>query len=160
MLKDIGSLVNRACTLAVFAAMPLTACGGTADNSSPAQGDQAVSRPLTEQAQLLVDQGNLAQREGRYADALESFGQALEIHPDHPVPQFGTLMAAMAVGDTVLAAELREKLALTGPELLEMLGPGNSMGGMAPAAPHGPQGALPQGHPTIETPPDTLSSVT
>ena len=39
------------------------------------------------------------------------------------MPQFGTLMAAMAVGDTALVRDMRERLAVSGPELLDMLGP-------------------------------------
>jgi len=123
-----------------------------------------ASQPLSDQAQLLVNQGNTAQRDGRYTEALEFFTQALEIHPNHPVPQFGSLMAAMALGDTALARSLREKLEVTGPDLLAMLGPGGGMGGTDPNAPgasHLPDGALPPGHPTLEAAPvDTLSPET
>jgi hypothetical protein len=144
----------------VFAVLPTVGCGGNGEEGLPAQEGQAASQPLSDQAQLLVSQGNAAQREGQYTEALDFFSQALDMHPDHPVPQFGSLMAAMAVGDTALAQSLRKKLEVTGPELLGMLGPEGGMGDMAPATPgasHMPEGAMPQGHPTLETEPeDTL----
>jgi len=143
-----------------FAASPLVGCGGNGEDALPAQEVQTPSQPLSDQAQLLVNQGNTAQREGRYADALDYFSQALEMPTDHPVPQFGSLMAAIAVGDTALAQSLREKLEVTGPELLGMLGAEETMGGTAPATPgasHTPEGALPPGHPTSGgKPEDTL----
>ena len=147
MSKGFGSLARKAIVLAVLGVLPLAGCGGNADEAPPAGEAQAVSNPLTPDAQLLVDQGNAAQREGRYADALDLFNQALVIHPDHPVPQFGTLMAAMATGDAALVQDMREKLAVTGPELLEMLGPGGAMGAPMPGAGHMPPGVLPEGHP-------------
>lgn len=137
--------------LGMFAALPLMACGGGSENSPDSQEGASVgSQPLSEEAQELVSQGNAAQREGRYDEALRLFGQALELHPNHPVPQFGSLMAATAVGDTALARSMRERLATSGPELLEMLGPGGAMGGAAPGgANHLPPGAMPPGHPDI-----------
>ncbi|MFH1765997.1 MAG: tetratricopeptide repeat protein [Gemmatimonadota bacterium] len=156
----IGLSARRWVALGTVAALPLLGCGGSGEETLPAQEGQEVSQPLSDQAQLLVNQGNTAQREGRYAEALDFFGQALDIHPNHPVPQFGSLMAAMAVGDTALARSLREKLEVTGPDLLAMLGPEGGMGDTAPATPgasHLPEGAMPPDHPTVENvPPDTV----
>jgi hypothetical protein len=72
----------------------------------------------------------------------------MEIHPNHPVPQFGRLLAAEALGDTALSRTLREALATTGPELLNMLGP---EGGMGSGAGHLPPAELPEGHPPLDT---------
>ncbi len=70
-------------------------------------------------------------------------------------------MAAMAVGDTALARSLREKLEVTGPELLAMLGPeGMGDGARNPRAGHLPEGAMPPDHPTLETVPRTPSDRT
>lgn len=136
-----------------MALLPLVGCGGSNGDAPGAQSGGQVSNPLSAEAQDLVNQGNLAQREGRYEEALDLFTQALELQPDHPVPQFGSLMAATAVGDTALVRTMRENLAVTGPELLEMLGPGGAMGG----SPHDPSSTMPPGHPDIGTqPPDTL----
>ncbi|MCJ7628223.1 MAG: hypothetical protein MUO50_07520 [Longimicrobiales bacterium] len=159
-MKGFGLSARRWLALGMVAALPLLGCGGSGEESLPAQDGPVASQPLSEQAQLLVSQGNAAQREGRYAEALGFFGQALDLHPNHPVPQFGSLMAAMAVGDTALARSLREKLEVTGPDLLAMLGPEGGMGGMGPATPgagHLPQGQMPPDHPTLQTvPPDTI----
>lgn len=158
-MRGFERFTRRGLVLAAFLFTPLLGCSGGSEDTSPDQMPPRSSSALSERAQALVNDGNAAQRDGRYSDALDLFGQALEIHPDHPVPQFGSLMAAMAVGDTALAASLREKLETTGPELLEMLGPGGTMGGMQPGSPgsaHVPGGAMPPGHPQIETtPPDT-----
>jgi hypothetical protein len=130
--------------------------GPPEDNESPsAPGAQ----PLTDEAQALVNQGNMALRDDRYQEALTHFQQAMELHPDHPVPQFGGLMAAMALGDSTLTASLREKLTVTGPELLDMLGPEGTMGGGMPGAGHMPTGdmpptGMPPGHPQIQVEPD------
>jgi hypothetical protein len=141
----------------ILAALSFAGCGGTSEEGIPSQGTSPASEPLSEQAQFLVSEGNAAQRAGRYEEALDFFGQALEMHPNHPVPQFGSLMAAMAVGDTALARSLREKLAVTGPDLLEMLGPGGGMAPTDPGASHLPGGGMPPGHPAVEAPPtDTL----
>jgi len=156
-LKGFGISTKKWVVFGVFAALPLVGCGGSGEEAPPAQEGPAASQPLSDQAQLLVDQGNSAHREGRYTEALDFFSQAMDMHPNHPVPQFGSLLAATALGDTTLAQVLREKLAVTGPELLGMLGPGESMGGMAPTAPgasHLPEGALPPGHPTSEGEPE------
>jgi tetratricopeptide (TPR) repeat protein len=135
--------------------LALPACSGDAGDSSPAQGGQAGAQVLSDEAQALVAQGNEAQRSGRYQEALEDFSKALEMYPNHPVPQFGTLMAATAVGDTALARSMREKLEETGPELLEMLGPGGAMG---QGGAHVPGGGMPPGHPNVETAPDDTVS--
>ena len=164
MLKGFGMSAKGLVLLGTLAALPMVGCGGSGEDTPPAQEGPAASQPLSDQAQLLVNQGNTAQREGRYPEALGYFGQALEMHPNHPVPQFGSLMAAMAVGDTALAQSLREKLEVTGPELLAMLGTGGGMGGTAPATPgagHTPEGGLPQGHPGLEEERlDTLRPIT
>ena len=163
MLKGFEVSAKVCLMFGVFSVLPLAGCGGTSEEAPPGQEVQVVSQPLSEGAQILVDQGNTAQREGRYTEALDFFGQALEMHPNHPVPQFGSLLAATAVGDTTLAKALREKLAVTGPELLGMLGPEGGMGGMTPAPPgaaHMPPGTLPLDQPSIEAvPPDTLRSI-
>jgi hypothetical protein len=138
----------------------MAGCGADNEEVAPAQGGQTSAQPLSDQAQLLVDQGNNAQRAGRYSDALSHFSQAMEIHPDHAVPQFGSLMAAMAMGDTALVSSLRKKLEITGPELLEMLGPGAGMGGTVPDMPDGgqlPENAMPPGHPSIQDLPTDTS---
>lgn len=162
--------------LLVPAAAVLTACGGEDGQegegaSSPAGQDvPAAAQPMSEEAQSFVDQGNEAQREGRYEEALGLYREGMEADPEHPVPQFGALMASMALGDTALADSLRVRLARTSPDLLDMLNPDGSMGaGMGDphtgaGAPGGMQnpmptmppragsGELPPGHPPI---PDT-----
>jgi hypothetical protein len=144
--------------MVVAGTLPIVACGQGSGDSQPGQEAGGGSQPLSEEAQLLVNQGNVAQRGGQYQEALGYFTQALEMYPEHPVPQFGTLMAAMAVGDSALVQEMRGKLATSGPELLDMLGPGSTMGGSMPGAGHVPPGALPEGHPVIEVPgTDTLT---
>ncbi|NNM05870.1 MAG: tetratricopeptide repeat protein [Gemmatimonadetes bacterium] len=161
-MTGYGLLFSRVTVVILLTALPFVGCGRSDNEGGPAEENQAGSLPLTEEAQLLVDQGNAAQREGRYSDALEAFGGAMEIHPNHPVPQFGSLMAAMALGDTALVESLKVKLQTTGPELLEMLGPSGAMGGTAPGMPgagHTPQGSMPPGHPSIQEPPvDTTGS--
>lgn len=158
MLKGFRLSASRLVPFVTVATLLVVGCGGNSEDAPPDQESPTASQPLSDQAQLLVDQGNAAQREGRYTDALGSFSQALDIHPDHAVPQFGSLLAAMALGDTALAQSLREKLEFSGPELLEMLGPAGGMGATAPGASHMPDGgALPEDHPTLEEEPaDTL----
>lgn len=102
--------------------------------------------------QALVDRGNAAHRAGNYTEALETYEEAMELDPEHPIPQFGALMAAMAAGDTALAESLSTKLETSAPELLGMLKSNGSMGGM-PADPHaGGQGAMPGGMPPMGDP--------
>ena len=138
-MKGFGSQAGRWALIGALTALPLLACGGQdGDAATTQEGQAAPSQPLTAEAQALVAQGNEAQRDGRYTEALDLFEKAMEIHPNHPVPQFGSLLAAMALGDTVLAASLREKLAVTGPELLAMVSPGSGMGSMAPGTEHIP----------------------
>lgn len=123
----------------------LAACGGK-DKEGNSMGGEALSpgaQPLAEDVQALVNQGNEAHRGGRYADALGFYRQAMEGAPGHPVPQFGALMAALALGDSVLADSLRAQLRGTAPELLDMLHPDGSMG---------PRTSLPPGHPPVEKP--------
>jgi hypothetical protein len=124
---------------------------------------------MSPEVQNLVNQGNEAQRAGEYEAALGFYRQAMEIAADHPVPQFGALMAAMALGEDALADSLAERLAVSAPDLLAMLNPDGSMGGM-PQNPHAggmpgmtpPPGTsgevqgLPPGHPTLyEVTPDS-----
>jgi hypothetical protein len=126
---------------------------------------------MSAEVQELVNQGNEAQRAGDYAAALGFYREAMELAADHPVPQFGALMAAMALGERALVDSLTLKLEATSPELLAMLSPDGSMGGGMPAAPHAggmpgmppPEGApgqiegLPAGHPVLyEVTPDTV----
>ena len=161
VITRVRPSARRWTALFALSAFSLLGCAGEEGGDPPAQEGQGGSQPLSAEAQSLVDQGNTAQRSGRHAEALELFGQALEIHPDHPVPQFGTLMAATSLGDTALARTMREKLAVSDPRLLAMFGEGGAMGG-APHSPSGgetpPQGGLPPGHPMIDVPPadDTL----
>jgi len=157
------TLARRFVALFAMTLLPLalSSCGGEGGDSGPSQSDETGAQPLSAEAQALVAQGNEAQRSGRYEAALEHFSAAMEIHPDHAVPQFGALMAAMAVGDSVLAQSLREKLAVTGPELLEMLGPGGAMGSGGMGGVHTPPGEMPPGHPAVEPGPgDTVSTPT
>jgi len=133
---------------------------------------------MSAEVQDLVNQGNEAQRAGEYQVALGFYRQGMELAPDHPVPQFGALMAAMALGETALADTLSRKLETTSPELLAMLNPDGSMGGGMPPNPHGagmpgmnppPETSgqvegLPPGHPALyevvsdSTPPDTTGT--
>lgn len=150
-------------------------CGGTQDSA-----DQdvlpAAARPMSPEVQELVNQGNEAHRAGSYEEAGIFFQEAMDLDPEHPVPQFGALMAAMAAGDNELAESLSQRLQETSPELLAMLSPDGSMGGGMPpdgmtGNPHAdgempggmPSGmpamppmegatpieGLPQGHPTL-----------
>jgi tetratricopeptide (TPR) repeat protein len=159
-LNEIQNVARRLFILPAMMMLPLalSACGGGSGDSAPAQDGQAGAQPLSDEAQALVAQGNEAQRNGQYQEALDYFSEALEIHPDHAVPQFGSLMAATAVGDTALARTLREKLAVTGPELLEMLGPGGGMGGAAGGV-HSPDSGMPPGHPEVEIDPESGDTV-
>jgi tetratricopeptide (TPR) repeat protein len=118
---------------------------------------------MTEVVQDLVNRGNDAQREARYGDALALYQEAIDSDPEHPVPQFGALMAALALGESELAESLREKLEVSAPELLAMLNPGGGMGdqagdphagvaGMPPdlsEAEAAGEGGLPPGHPVL-----------
>lgn len=162
MFTNVGCSPGRSLAWAALLAFPVFGCGGEVGEDTPTLEEQAGAQTLSEEAQLLVDQGNSALREERFEDALALFGQVLTIHPDHPVPQFGELMAATAVGDTALAIAMREKLAITGPELLEMFGPeGAGMGG-AVSSGHMPTGGMPPGHPAVDVealPDDTTSGM-
>jgi hypothetical protein len=145
-------------------------CRGRADESGEADMP-AAAQPMSAEVQELVNQGNEAQRAGNYASALGLYREAMELAADHPVPQFGALMAAMALGEQALADSLTRKLEATSPELLAMLSPDGSMGGGMPANPHAggmpgmapPESAtdqvegLPAGHPVLyEVTPDTV----
>jgi hypothetical protein len=148
----------------------LSGCQGEADENGEA-AMPAAAQPMSAEVQELVNQGNEAQRAGNYSTALGLYREAMELAADHPVPQFGALMAAMALGEQALADSLTRKLEATSPELLAMLSPDGSMGGGMPANPHAggmpgmapPEGAtdrvegLPAGHPVLyEVTPDTV----
>lgn len=133
---------------------------------------------MSPEVQDLVDRGNEAQRAGSYEEALGFYSAAVELAPEHPVPQFGALMAAIALGDEAMVDSLSERLQNTAPELLSMLNPDGSMGGGTPSDLHTqgmsggrpptpermtPMPGLPQGHPTLyevgptdTAPPDTV----
>jgi hypothetical protein len=153
--------------------LPLAACGGRGNESASGdpEGMPAAAQPMSADVQSFVTQGNDAQRSGEYEAALVFYRQGMELAPEHPVPQFGALMAAMALGEEALADSLSERLAVTSPELLAMLNPDGSMGGGMPANPHAggmpgmtpPPGTsgevegLPPGHPVLfEVTPDTV----
>lgn len=161
-------LTSSILALGVFS---FAACGrgeGTQGRPGADADPPAAAQPMADQVQDLVDRGNEAQREGRYDDALSLYRQAMELAPEHPVPQFGSLMAAMALGDSALADSLRAKLRVSSPDLLGMLNPDGSMGGgmgggAMPPNPHAGMGGatpdtppsdparpgLPPGHPEI-----------
>jgi len=131
-------------SILALAVLSFAACGrdeGTQDRPGADTDPAAGAQPMADQVQEFVDQGNAAQREGRYADALYVYRKAMELAPEHPVPQFGSLMAAMALGDSALADSLRAKLRVSSPELLGMLNPDGSMGGGMGG------GAMPPNHP-------------
>jgi tetratricopeptide (TPR) repeat protein len=137
-------LVKVSLPLLVAGVLVLAGCGnGGANRDQEGAGPAPGAEPLSDEAQEFLDRGNMAQRDGRYGDALAFYRQAMELAPEHAVPQFGGLMAAMALGDSALADSLRAKLQESSPELLEMLHPGGGMGGgmmMPPDHPPGPGG--------------------
>ena len=169
------SLSGRAVfPLLAFALLAVAGCRSGADGNDGAAMTGAA-QPMSPEVQGFVNQGNDAQRSGDYEAALGFYRQAMELASDHPVPQFGALMAALAMGNQALADSLTEKLKVTSPDLLAMLNPDGSMGGGMPANPHAgvmpggtpqmppPQGTsgqvegLPAGHPTLyEVTPDTV----
>jgi hypothetical protein len=176
-LRGFPSTRGTAIWIVLLGLLPVTACTGQGDG--PRQGNQegtpAAARPMSAEVQGFVNQGNEAQRAGRYEMALASYRKGMELAPEHPVPQFGALMAAMALGQEALADSLSQKLAVTSPELLAMLNPDGSMGGGMPRDPHaggasggipeatpppgtaGPVDGLPPGHPVLfEVTPDTV----
>ncbi len=125
----------------VIGFLTLAGCGGGEGH--------AAARPMSAEIQNFVDQGNEAQRGGEYQVALDLYRQAMQLDPEHPIPQFGALMAAMAIGETALVDSLSKMLETTAPDLLAMLNPDGSMGGGMPANPHqgGMQGGMPGGAP-------------
>lgn len=131
---------------AVGIGLLLGACGSNDGKGEAQRGEAALSpgaQPLPEGVQALVNQGNEAHRGGRYPEALAFYREAMAGAPGHPVPQFGALMAALALGDSALADSLQVQLKTTAPELLDMLHPGGSMG---------PRTSLPPGHPPVQNP--------
>lgn len=185
-MKD--NIISDGPRLAVLALAVLAwaGCGGEgqAGSAGAEQGGMpAAAQPMPEQALELVSQGNEAQRAGRYQEAMTLYREGMALAPNHPVPQFGALMAAMALGDEALTDSLSAILAETSPDLLAMLKPDGSMGGAMPANPHvegmpggmpgampsmppggglTPMEGLPEGHPTLyevepgdTVPPDT-----
>lgn len=145
----------------------IVGCSGGEDmpgNSGQAEPPTAAP-PMSAEAQELVDQGNAAQRDGDFQAALALYREGMALVPGHPVPQFGGLMAALALGETTLADSLRSLLEVTAPELVAMLGQGNAMGGGPASPPPGAAGAmggaLPPGHPAVTAPPvDTAQADT
>ena len=154
----------------------LTGCGGSQDSAPSAENQEAIppaAAVMSAEVQAFVDQGNEAQREGNFEAAMSAYRAAMELDPQHPVPQFGALMVAMATGDEALTDSLSQLLQASSPELMAMLNPDGSMGAGMPANPHGsgmpggmppvpegmtPMGGLPQGHPDLYevTPTDTI----
>lgn len=119
---------------------------------------------MSAEVQELVNEGNEAQRAGDFEGAMAAYDAAMALDPDHPVPQFGALMVALATGDEVLTDSLSRRLQESAPELLAMLNPDGTMGAGMPGNPHeggmpggatpAPEGmtpisGLPQGHPTL-----------
>jgi hypothetical protein len=167
-----GSELNskKNLTVLILCAAMAVGCGGSDEAS--ATGDQgpmpAAARPMSEEVQALVSEGNEAQRAGAFDQALTAYRAAMELDSEHPVPQFGALMVAMATGNEALSDSLTQLLQTSAPELVSMLSPEGSMGGGMPADPHGgdmpggmpggapplpegmpPIGDLPQGHPSL-----------
>lgn len=127
--------------LVAAAGLLLAACGGEeaprqeiGGAPSPEQGELAFAP----QAQLALDSGNAAYREGRYTDALARYREAAAAAPEHGAPLFGIYMAASALGDSALAdsaqARLREMMPESEAESLHL----------RPGGPHGvpPRGAI------------------
>jgi tetratricopeptide (TPR) repeat protein len=147
--------VNGVLALLLVGGLSLAACDGRGGDGPGAEPVESLAaQPLSEEAQDYLDRGNDAQREGRYGDALALYRQAMELAHEHPVPQFGAYMAAMALGDSALADSLRARLEVSSPDLLEMVHPGGGMGGgmggMVPGLPPGVdphRSVLPPGHP-------------
>lgn len=158
-MKGFSSTRGGTMWIVALTLLPLTGCGGQGGESTP--GDQEVmpgaAQPMSTEVQSLVNQGNDAQRSGDYEAALDFYKGGMELAPDHPVPQFGALMAAMALGEEALADSLSQKLAVTSPDLLAMLNPDGSMGGGMPANPHA--GGMPGATPGMMPPPGTSGEV-
>jgi hypothetical protein len=159
ILKGFSSTRGTTIWIVALGLLPLAACNGQGDGSS--QGDQegmpAAAQPMSAEVQSFVSQGNDAQRSGEYEAALGFYRSGMELAPEHPVPQFGALMAAMALGEEALADSLSQRLAVTSPELLAMLNPDGSMGGAMPANPHA--GGMPGGMPDMAPPAGTSGEV-
>lgn len=158
-MKETGRIKKAALVIAL-AGFAFGGCGGESEtDGSTSEGSGSSVAALSPEVQGWVDQGNTAQRESRYQDALADFRRAMDGQPGHAVPQFGALMAALALGETALVDSLRTQLEVTGPELLAMLNPGGAMGGEGVNPHSGPPG-LPPGHPdlseAVAQPPDTL----
>ena len=94
--------------------LTLAACGGQGKESASGdpEGMPAAAQPMSADVQSFVNQGNDAQRSGEYEAALAFYQQGMELAPEHPVPQFGALMAAMALGEEALADSLSDMLAV------------------------------------------------
>lgn len=158
---------------------------GEEEDGPPGSADAPpAARAMTQEVQEMVEEGNQAQRDGRYQEALDFYTRGMDADPDHPIPQFGALMASLALGDSALADSLRQGLEVSAPELVRTLGPGGSMGGMMnphgageaggdphaglggmmpgmmPPAGDSGAGGLPPGHPMLfERVPDTAADV-
>ncbi len=137
----------------------LAGCGSEGGESGETTSEPMppAAQPMAPEVQDFVNQGNEAQRAGEYDAALDFYRQAMARDPEHPVPQFGALMAAMATGNEALADSLTQKLEATSPELLAMLRPDGSMGGGAPTNPHG--AGMPEAMPGTGQPPTAEGEV-
>jgi len=172
-LKEITISNGPRLTVLAFSLLAMIGCAGESQDGpdSANQGEvPAAAQPMSGEVQDLVNRGNEAQRSGDYQGAMELYQEAMAMAPDHPVPQFGGLMAAMAMGDQALTDSLSAILQETSPELLAMLNPDGSMGGGMPANPHAggmpgsapPMEGLPEGHPSLNEaePGDTATADT
>lgn len=177
-MKDQTIATGSRIVALALAALAWTGCAGEEQPGSAGDGQAAMppaAQPMGSEVQELVNQGNEAQRAGSYEEAMGFYREAMTQAPDHPVPQFGALMAAMALGDEALTDSLTTILRETSPDLLAMLNPDGSMGGGMPANPHAqgmpggsamppvpegmtPMEGLPEGHPTLyDVTPDSIA---
>ncbi len=157
-MKDSLRKAIRVLALLSLGLFPVAACGGSGgdEQGSPGGETSPGAQPMSDAVQDLVNRGNGAQRAGLYQEAKGLYQEAMNLAPDHPVPQFGALMAALALGDSALAESLRAKLQVSAPELVGMLNPDGSMGAV-PSDPQGGMPGMPPGHPDVTgATPDTI----
>ena len=131
MLKEFGSLVRGAVSPRGLGALPLVGCGGDADDGPPAEGDQAVSNPLSRASSTPGGPGERCP-DGRAGTPTpwSLSAKPWRSTPTTLYPSSGPSWQPWPWGTLPWPRTMREKLAVTGPELLEMLGPGGAMGGM------------------------------